>query len=440
MEQPVNIAFRSLWESPQKVHLLFGGRGAGRSTAASQFMLSNLMAPEYFRCVMMRYVQGDIRESIYRELMGRIDEQGLRPLLNINETTMTITYGKNSITAKGFKKSSTDQTAKLKSLAEYNVAVIEEADEVPEDDFMKLNDTIRTRKGMNRIVMMMNPPPKTHWIVRRYLELTPAPEPEAKGFSVPSVLPDAAQDVNLIWTNYRSNESNLNPNSVREYEAYRRTRPAHYWNNIMGYIPDVLIGRIYDGWRELPAVPFEAQLIGRGLDFGFSADPSALVAVYEYRGGYIFHEELYRKGMTAVDLAAFISALPFQSVVVCDSSRPEMIAELRRRGVDAVGVKKGAGSLLAGIGIVRSAAVSYTAESVNLRREYENYGWKIDRKNGEASSQPEDGNDHALDAARYMLYNITLNKTGGDVVVAYHEQGTTISTGNSDKPVVQYWE
>jgi len=124
-----------------------GGRGAGRSTVASQFAIAKLTSTEYSRTAIMRYILGDVRNSIYREIIDRATENGILESLSVNDSMMTISYGKNTINAVGFKKSSGEQKAKLKSLANYNCVIIEEADEITEEDFIQLDDSLRTVKG-----------------------------------------------------------------------------------------------------------------------------------------------------------------------------------------------------------------------------------------------------------------------------------------------------
>src|SRR3954467_6588497 len=116
MNQVVNQKYEPLFTQKPRYFILMGGRGAGRSTVASQYANARLIAPDYFRCAIMRYVLGDIRNSIYREITDRAEENGLADSLDINDSQMVIKYGENSINAVGFKKSSGDQKAKLKSL------------------------------------------------------------------------------------------------------------------------------------------------------------------------------------------------------------------------------------------------------------------------------------------------------------------------------------
>src|SRR5690606_984052 len=114
----------------------------------------------------------DIRNSIYREITDRAEEANILESLKVTDNLMKLEYGQNSINAVGFKKSSSDQKAKLKSLASYNCVIIEEADEIPEEDFMQLDDSLRTTKGDITIILLLNPPTKNHWIIKRWMKLT----------------------------------------------------------------------------------------------------------------------------------------------------------------------------------------------------------------------------------------------------------------------------
>src|SRR5258708_4618398 len=97
MKQIVNKVYEPLFKSNLTYKILMGGRGAGRSTVASQYAVAKLIAPQYFRCAIMRYVLGDIRNSIYKEIIDRTEDTGINQSLDINENPMVITYGANSI-------------------------------------------------------------------------------------------------------------------------------------------------------------------------------------------------------------------------------------------------------------------------------------------------------------------------------------------------------
>lgn len=416
MEQAVNSVYGGLFIKKPRYFILMGGRGAGRSTVASQYANARLVAPEYFRCAIMRYVLGDIRNSIYREIVDRAGENGISDHLDINETMMTIEYGANSINAVGFKKSSGDQKAKLKSLANYNCVIIEEADEIPEEDFMQLDDSLRTLKGDITVILLLNPPPKSHWIIKRFFNLLPS---GVKNFYIPQLKPEI-KDTVFIYTSYKDNEINLSRQALTNYENYRQTKPEHYFNMIKGLIPETVKGKIYSNWREIDAVPFEARLIRRGLDFGYSNDPTALLEIYEYNGGYILDEQLYRKGMLNKQIADVILNLQQPDcIVISDSAEPKSIDEIKMYGVTILPAVKGPGSVSTGINFIKGQRISYTKRSVNLKVEYDNYAW-LEDKDGNNLNKPKPGFDHLMDALRYGLGSIL---SPNEFIAEAHVQG-----------------
>lgn len=402
MKQIVNEVYKPLFTTNKTYIILMGGRGAGRSTVASQYAMAKLVAPEYFRCAIMRYVLGDIRNSIYKEIIDRTEDTGVAEHLDINESTMTITYGANSINAVGFKKSSGDQKAKLKSLANYTDVIIEEADEISEEDFIQLDDSLRTLKGDIKIILLLNPPPKDHWIIRRWFNLLPS---EKKGFYIPE-LKSEIKDALVIRSSYLDNLRNIAPRSIQNYRNYEQSNPSHYYNMILGLVPETVRGKIYNNWREIEEVPFEARLIRRGLDFGYTNDPTALIDIYEYNGGYILDEQLYRKGMLNKQIADYILNCKWNdTIVVADSAEPKSIDEIKLYGVNILPAVKGTGSINSGIAFVQGQKISYTKRSVNLKKEYENYAWFED-KDGITLNKPKDEYNHLMDALRYALGSV----------------------------------
>jgi len=398
MEQVINSCYKPLFTSNARYIILMGGRGAGRSTVASQLANARLVAPEYFRCAIMRYILGDIRNSIYREITDRADEIGIINKLRINDSTMYIEHGENSINAVGFKKSSGDQKSKLKSLANYNCVIVEEADEIPEADFMQLDDSLRTVKGDITIILLLNPPAKSHWIIKRWFNLLPS---GIKDFYLPELKPELT-DTLYIRTSYEDNIVNIAPASIAQYENYKETKPNHYWNMIKGYVPETVKGKIYNNWQVIDEVPHEARLYKYGLDFGYTNDPTSIVGVYQYNGGYILDEITYQKGLGNKPIADILLTLE-PMIVVADSSEPKSIDEIKLHGVNIIPATKGSGSVNQGIQFVKDQKISVTKRSVNILNEYENYAWDVDKLTGESKNIPIDKYNHALDAVRYAL-------------------------------------
>jgi len=402
MEQKVNEIYKPLFTEHPRYFILIGGRGGGRSTVASQYANAKLIAPEYFRCAIMRYILGDIRNSIYREITDRADENGITEKLKINESTMSISYGENSINAVGFRKSSGDQKSKLKSLASYNTVIIEEADEIPEEDFMQLDDSLRTVKGNITIILLLNAPAKGHWVLTRWFNLK---DSEQKGFYIPVLKPEARDTIALI-SDYYDNAKNLAPDSIIQYEKYKETKPSHYWNMIKGYVPETVQGLIYKNMQIIDEVPPEARLKRRGLDYGYTNDPTAIIDIYVWNNAFIWDEIFYRKGASNKDIADVLKMQPENVLLIPDSAEPKSNDELISYGISLVPSQKGQGSVNQGIQYVQDQTVYITKRSLNLIKERDNYAWKIDKQTGETINTPIDMWNHGMDAGRYAMESL----------------------------------
>jgi len=407
MLQKVNEVYETLFTQHPRYFILMGGRGAGRSTVASQFANARLIAPEYFRCAIMRYVWSDIRESIYKEITDRLDENELADKTKINDSTMLIEYALNSIKAVGFRKSSEARKAKLKSLASYNYVIIEEGDEIPEEDFMQLDDSLRTLKGNITIIILLNPPAKDHWILKRWFDLIPS---GIKDFYIPK-LKEHLTDTMAIITDYHCNEINIAPASLVQYEAYKGSKPNHYYNMIKGYVPETVKGKIYKGWVQIEGIPDGARLKRRGLDYGYSNDPTAIVDVYVWNNAFIWDEVMYRKGMSNKDIADTLKASE-DILLVPDSAEPKSNDELISYGISLMPSQKGQGSVNQGIQYVQDQTIYITKRSKNIWKEYENYAWMVN-KDGEMINTPKDLWNHAMDGGRYAMESLRPQEDKG---------------------------
>lgn len=210
-------------------------------------------------------------------------------------------------------------------------------------------------------------------------------------------------DVDFVTLTYLDNEA-LDKSIVQSIELRRPNK--HWWTVYGEGRLGEIEGRIYTGWQIIDDVAHEARLERRGLDFGYSIDPSVVVSVYYLNGGYVLDEELYQKGMSNKQIADFLLNLQLkQTIVVADSAEPKSIDELRLYGVTVLPAAKGQGSVNQGIQFVQAQRISVTKRSVNLIKEYRNYIWATDR-DGKSLNEPEPGQDHALDAVRYAFSSI----------------------------------
>jgi phage terminase large subunit len=139
-------------------------------------------------------------------------------------------------------------------------------------------------------------------------------------------------------------------------------------------------------------------LLGYGLDFGYSNDPTAIIEVYKWNDKRVLNEICYSKGLSNAKIAEKIKT---NMRCYCDSAEPKSIDELKLLKVNARGVTKGADSINYGIQIVQEQNYLVTSNSINLIEEFQKYTWAKDRKTGESLNKPIDKYNHALDALRY---------------------------------------
>jgi phage terminase large subunit len=210
-------------------------------------------------------------------------------------------------------------------------------------------------------------------------------------------------DIDFITLTYKDNEA-LDEITVAEIESHKNN--LNWWKVYgLGQLGEVA-GKIYRDWKFIDEIPHEARLERRGLDFGFSNDPAALVDVYYYNGGYILDERFYQLELHNKPIADFIMNCEYpQCLVIADSAEPKSINELQINGVNVIGADKGPGSKNKGISYMQDQRISVTKRSINGIREYRRYLWKTD-KDGIQLREAEKGNDHFLDAARYAMESL----------------------------------
>lgn len=217
-------------------------------------------------------------------------------------------------------------------------------------------------------------------------------------------LKDKRDDVDFLIITYRDNEG-LDQEIVKSIE--QRKGRAGWWKVYgEGQLGEVE-GKIYTDWKIIPEVPHEARLERYGLDYGYTNDPTAIVAVYKYNGGYIFDEICYKKGLSNKQIADVIKNQT-QALVVADSAEPKSNDELRSYDIEILPANKGQGSVNHGIQVLQDQRISLTQRSINLIKEYRNYMWAKD-KQGKIMNVPDDLWNHALDACRYAMETMQVD-------------------------------
>ena len=205
-------------------------------------------------------------------------------------------------------------------------------------------------------------------------------------------------DYDFIILTYKDNEA-LSKEIVDSIEQRRANKQwwLVYGEGQLGEVE----GKIYKDWQIIDEIPHEARLERYGLDFGYTNDPTAIIGIYKYNGGFIFDEVTYQKGLSNKQIADILNNQP-RALVIADSTDPKSIDEIKLYGVNIIGANKGQGSIAQGIQFVQDQKISLTKRSTNTIKEYRNYLFITD-KNGKITNEAEDGFNHAMDAIRYGL-------------------------------------
>jgi phage terminase large subunit len=214
-------------------------------------------------------------------------------------------------------------------------------------------------------------------------------------------------DSDFVILTYKDNEA-LDRAIVKEIEKAReKAKTSQYWSNWwqvygLGQVGS-LEGVIFSNWKQISNIPIDAQLLGYGLDFGFTNDPTALVGVYRYNGKLLVDELIYRTGMLNKDIIKEMSNININRNVTiwADSAEPKTIEELRQNGFNIKPVSKGADSINFGISILQEFELMITQNSTNVIKEMRSYVWDKD-KTGAKLNKPIDNYNHAMDALRYF--------------------------------------
>ena len=294
---------------------------------------------------------------------------------NWNKSNLTYTFNNGSY----IEFFSADQPDKLRG-ARRDVLFINECNNVHFEAYQQL--AIRTRKFI-------------------YLDYNPSNE-----FWVHTELIDQ-EDADLLVLTYKDNEA-LEPSIVKEIEkAKEKAKTSEYWANWwkvygLGQLGQ-LQGAVFSNWKQCDVIPKEAKLIGYGLDFGYSNDPTALTAIYEMDNTIYLNELIYQKELLISDLSNLMKDKVNKTVYIyADSSEPRSIKELQLKGWRVKAAEKGADSINYGISIMQDKEFRVTKRSTNLIKEFRSYLWDTDRQ-GNQLAKPIDAYNHAIDGVRYFF-------------------------------------
>lgn len=385
----LNPKYSPLVQNDTRYNIVTGGRGSSKSFSVTT-ILALMMLESNRRILFTRKTLTSAHLSIIPEFVQKLELLGISNLFNITKTEITHKNNGSAIFFRGLQTSSNDNTANLKSLQGISVLVIDEAEELTDETvFDKIDMSVRQIGLVNKVVLIMNPSTKEHWIYQRFFEQ----------MGIEAGFNGLKDNVTYIHTTYLDNEKHLDSSFLEQIKRVKETNPDKYNHQILGGWLNVAEGVIFENWSIGEFVDTGYTL--HGADFGFSIDPNTLVKVSVDSKNMILYakELLYKPKLTTDDLAEiYLHHCGRYQQIVADSAEPRLIDELRSKGVNIKSAIKGQGSILAGIAKIQNYKLIVDPSSINMHKELNNYVWS-DR----ASGRPVDKFNHLLDALRYSV-------------------------------------
>lgn len=373
MSFQVTTAIKKLYKLDKRIKVVCGGTSAGKTFGIIPILIDKAIK------------NPNLEISIVSESIPHLRRGALKDFLKImmmlnryrdaqfNKSILKYNFTNGSY----IEFFSTDQADKLRGARRTDL-YINECNNIPFDAYQQL--MVRTS---NEIWLDYNPT-SSFWVDKEVL---------------------TGDDVDHIVLTYKDNEA-LPDSIVKEIEkAKDKAKTSNYWSNWwkvygLGQVGS-LEGVCIPDWKEIK-LPLEARLLCYGMDFGYSNDPTTLVALYKYNDAYIFDEVFYQKGLLNRDISNLLKTYDATEIVYADSAEPKSIAELNHYGHLVYPVKKGRDSINHGLSLINQNKIYITKQSKNLINELRNYTWMSD-KQGNVLNKPIDAYNHAIDAMRYAI-------------------------------------
>jgi len=399
----LNSKYKPLFENDTRYFIITGGRGSSKSFGVGTF--TNLLSFEQgHKILFTRQTMTSAHLSIIPEFQEKIDLMELNAIFEVNKSEIKNLRSKSDIIFRGIKTSSGDQTANLKSLQGVTTWILDEAEELTDElTFDKINLSIRQKGKQNRVILILNPATKEHWIYKRFFEDKGVQE----GFN------GIKDDVTYIHTTYLDNIDNLDSSFINEVERIKETNPNKYKHQILGDWLNKAEGVIFSNWKIDKYL--DTGFTAFGQDFGFSVDPTTLIQVsIDKANKKIYTKELlYKAGLTTTEIYNENNRYcGTKNLIIADSAEPRLISELRSRGLNIKGIDKP--KIVDRIALLQDYEIIVDAESTNLIKELNNYVWH-DKK----SETPIDDYNHLLDALGYVMWNLIGKPNQGKYIFDY---------------------
>lgn len=387
MEFIVTTALKKLLRLQKRIKVVRGGTSASKTFSILPILIDRAIKTPNLEISVVSESIPHLRRGALKDFLKIMMALGRYNDNQFNKSTLKYTFGNGAY----IEFFSVDQPDKLRG-ARRNVLYVNECNNVDFDSYYQL--AIRTS---GEIWLDYNPS-ALFWVDRELL---------------------GQDDVDFITLTYLDNEA-LPETIVKEIESAKvKAETSAYWANwwqVYGLgQTGSLEGVCIPDWQEIN-LPTEARLLCYGMDWGYSNDPTSLIAMYKYNDAYIFDELIYQKGLLNSDISDLLKTNGVEDIVYADSAEPKSIAELNSYGHNVLPVSKGRDSIVYGLNLINQNKVYVTSRSKNLINELRNYIWMTD-KQGNKLNKPIDAYNHAIDAMRYAITSQLENPNKGTYYV-----------------------
>jgi len=383
----LNNKYAPLFENDTRFFIITGGRGSSKSFGVGTF--ANLLSFEAgHRILFTRQTMTSAHLSIIPEFQEKIDLMELNQYFDVTKSEIKNKQSNSEIIFRGIKTSSGDQTANLKSLQGVTTWILDEAEELTEEKtFDKINLSIRQKGKQNRVILILNPSTKEHWIYKRFFEQ----EGITEGFN------GQKGNTTYIHTTYLDNIENLDESFIYEIERIKETNPKKYEHVILGGWLDKAEGVVFTNWRYGEFNPDNLQTTF-GQDYGYKVDPTTLVevAIDRTKKKIYIKEHLYKINLNTSDIATINKSVAGRSKIIGDNAESRLIDELYKLGCNISPCEKP--PIEYGVSLMQDFEIIVEPNSLNIGKELNNYIY-LDK----GSKLYIDNWNHILDAVRYVV-------------------------------------